>query len=178
MSQPPAPSSPRTPRVIILMGVSGSGKTTLGQLLADRMGLPFFDADHFHTRANILKMATGKPLTDADRQPWLDYLRQMIEGWLGVNASAILACSALKRSYRQTLIRPGEPITLVYLRADRLTLEQRLTNRKSHFFKPELLDSQLTTLEAPNADEAIAIDVAGSVSETATRLYDAILAAR
>jgi gluconokinase len=148
--------------IVIVMGVSGSGKTTIGQKLAARLGCSFFDADHFHPRANILKMATGKPLTDDDRRPWLDTLRGMIEGWLAVGASAVLACSALKQSYRDILIQPDEPVALVYLRGSYDTILARMQGR-SHFFKPEMLRSQFDALEEPSPQRAIVVDIDADV---------------
>lgn len=154
--------------IIILMGVSGSGKTTVGEKLASKLGVSFFDADDFHSRANILKMMTRQPLTDADRRPWLQTLRGMIEGWMGVGASAVLACSALKQAYRNILLRAGEPITLVYLRGSKDTILARMA-RRSHFFNPELLQSQFDALEEPSHGDAMMVEIDDEV--------DAIVAA-
>lgn len=160
--------------IVLLMGVSGSGKTTVGEALAAKLGCAFFDADHFHPRANILKMATGQPLTDDDRLPWLHTLRGMIEGWLGVGASAVLACSALKRRYRDLLMRPGEPIRLVYLRGDAATILDRMRGR-SHFFKPAMLQSQFDALEPPtSAEAAVIVDIDAEVDEVVAAILTAL----
>ncbi len=159
--------------IVILMGVSGSGKTTVGEKLAAKLGCSFFDADHFHPRANILKMSTGKPLTDDDRRPWLDTLRGMIEGWQAVGASAVLACSALKRRYRDALIRRGEDVRLVYLRGSFETILSRM-NGRTHFFKPEMLKSQFDALEEPSPAEAIIVDIDADADAIAARIVAAV----
>lgn len=137
------------------MGVSGAGKTTVGRLLADRQGWEFLDADDFHSPANKDKMARGEPLTDADRAPWLDSLAIAIRHRLDRRASAVLACSALKETYRQQL-RIAPEVRVVYLRADVATLRGRLEERRGHYFDPRLLASQLEALEEPA--DAVAID--------------------
>ena len=130
------------------MGVAGSGKTTVGRLLAQELGWPFFDADDFHSAANVEKMRRGEPLTDDDRMSWLAALRALVEQ----QASGVLACSALKKAYREQLAGAR----FVYLKANRLLLERRLDERRGHFFNPELLDSQLATLEEPG--DAVIVD--------------------
>jgi gluconokinase len=145
--------------ILLLMGVAGSGKTTLGRLLASDLGWPFYDADDFHPPANVAKMAAGTPLTDADRAPWLRALRERIEQSLAANENAIIACSALKASYRQILQPvPTEPIRLVYLRGSPELLAGRLAGRSGHFMKPGMLASQLATLEEP--PDALIADIA------------------
>ncbi len=132
------------------MGVSGSGKTAVGTRLAEKLQYEFLDADNFHPPANIEKMKHGIPLTDEDRIPWLQNLHWEIASRLSQRKSVILACSALKESYRE-MLREGLPqIRFVYLHVDRETLAQRLQKRTGHFFPKELLDSQLTTLEVPH----------------------------
>jgi gluconokinase len=145
--------------IILLMGVAGSGKTTLGRLLAANLGWPFYDADDFHPRANIAKMAAGTPLTDADRAPWLHALRTRIETSLAANQNAIIGCSALKAAYR-AILQPSasEPIRLVYLRGSPELLAERLAGRAGHFMKPGMLTSQLSTLEEPV--DALIADIA------------------
>ena len=134
--------------IYIVMGVSGCGKTTIGSALANRLGIPFYDADDFHPECNKKKMAEGFPLTDADRWPWLRELTKQMTLWQK-EGDAILACSALKEAYRDTL-RTSGPTQFIYLKAGRNTLMSRLTNRTNHFMPPELLASQLDTLEEPS----------------------------
>ncbi|AVR46332.1 phosphogluconate dehydrogenase (NADP(+)-dependent, decarboxylating) [Christiangramia fulva] len=135
------------PQTIILMGVSGVGKSTLGKMLAEKLKLAFFDADDFHSEANISKMNTGLPLNDDDRKLWLENLAENIKKW---SDGAVLACSALKEKYRQTLIQHAEkPVKWVYLYEDYEMIKSRMEQRKDHYFKPELLKSQFDTLEPP-----------------------------
>jgi gluconokinase len=144
------------PVAIVLMGVSGSGKTAVGTRLAEKLHHEFLDADSFHPPANIEKMKHGIPLTDEDRVPWLRNLHHELSSRLSQAKSVILACSALKESYR-TVLREGlSQVCFVYLKVDRATLEERLKARKGHFFPKELLDSQLATLEAPH--DAIVVE--------------------
>jgi carbohydrate kinase (thermoresistant glucokinase family) len=134
---------------IIVMGVSGSGKTTIGELLAQQLGRPFYDGDDYHSAANVAKMAAGNPLTDADRHDWLATLATHLGEW-EKEGGAVLACSALKETYRQTL-QAGEqlPLTWVFLDGSRELLEKRLEGRHDHYMKASMLDSQLDTLEKP-----------------------------
>jgi len=136
--------------IYLFIGVSGCGKTTLGKLFAECVRIPFYDADDFHPESNIRKMKNGIPLNDEDRAPWLRDLARHIILWNG-SGGAVLACSALKESYRQILsANAGIPIKWVFIQADFETLEQRLVNRKGHFFNPLLLKSQLDTMEPPD----------------------------
>ncbi|TGE08850.1 gluconokinase [Hymenobacter fodinae] len=131
------------------MGVSGSGKTTVGQLLAERLGLPFHDADDFHSAANIAKMRGGTPLTDDDRKEWLNQLAASIREW-SHTAGAVLACSALKEKYRQQFNEAAtHPIQWVFLDGSEELLSERLRARKGHYMTQQLLASQLSTLEPP-----------------------------
>jgi gluconokinase len=142
------------------MGVSGSGKSTVADALAHTLGWTYADADNFHSEANRLKMKQGIPLTDADRAPWLDTLQQQIDTWLANGQQAILACSALKATYRE-LLRVDDPrVRTNYLKADAALLRDRLQNRKNHFMGPALLESQLQTLEEPPPSQALYIDAA------------------
>lgn len=141
------------------MGVSGCGKSTVGAALAAELGLPFLDADAFHPPANRAKMAAGHPLTDADRAPWLAHLCEILYEHLARGPGAVLACSALRRAYRDVLRAAGTSgqVRFIHLTVDRSALAQRLANRTGHFFDPTLLDSQLATVEPPGPDEAAII---------------------
>ena len=138
--------------IVVLMGVTGSGKTTIGTLLAERTGAIFADADHYHPLANKQKMAAGHALNDEDRQPWLEELNRLLSGWLAAAQSGVLACSALKASYRTTLEAgmPKGAVTFVVLDGSRELLERRLAARSHEFMSPKLLESQLQTLELPS----------------------------
>ena len=151
--------------VIVVMGVSGAGKTTVGRALAETLGWPFYDGDDFHPPANIEKMRQGVPLTDADRRPWLETLRALIARHLQEGRPAVVACSALKRSYRDVLRRAGEGVRFVHLAADYETIRRRLEARRGHFFDPKLLQSQFDDLEAPDADEVLILEATRPVSE-------------
>lgn len=144
--------------VIIVMGVTGSGKTTVGQRLAEALGWRFHDADDFHPAANKAKMHAGTPLTDEDRWPWLQALRDVIEQALADQAGAVVTCSALKRAYRDVLSGGLSNVYYVHLTGDPGVLAARLASRHGHFMNPALLDSQIATLEAPA--DAIDVDVA------------------
>jgi gluconokinase len=155
------------PRVLIVAGVSGSGKTTVGAMLAGRLNWPFADADSFQPEANIEKMHAGIPLTDADRWPWLERIAAWIDDHLENGRSAVITCSALRRTYRDMLMRGRPSVWLVFLSVDRDELARRLAIRHGHFFPAQLLDSQLSTLEAPQPDEhAIAIPETGTPADT------------
>src|ERR1700730_13914145 len=128
------------------MGVSGSGKTTVGQLLASPLGWEFADGDDYHPAANVVKMRNGIPLTDADRAPWLETLRALIADWIDAGKNAVLACSALKRAYRESL-RVAPEVQVVYLRGTPQLLRERLRARVGHFMTEQMLESQLAALE-------------------------------
>jgi gluconokinase len=138
------------------MGVSGAGKTTVGRLLAEAIGWKFFDADSIHSPQNIAKMQAGIPLTDEDREPWLEELHDAIAGWIDRKENVVLACSALKKSYREMLLLKPE-VKLVFLQGSYALIEHRLEARKGHFMDPDLLESQFETLELPEG--AIIADV-------------------
>jgi gluconokinase len=151
--------------VIIICGVAGVGKSTVGQLLAEELHWKFYEADKFHSSANIEKMAAGIPLTDEDRQPWLDKLRELIERCLAAEENAVLACSALKKAYRDRL-RVSEEVKFVFLRGTREQIAQQLRDRRGHFMGPALLDSQFADLEEPVRSEAVLrIDLVGSARD-------------
>ena len=135
--------------IIVVMGVSGSGKTTVGKALASALEIPFYDADDFHQQSNIIKMEQGIPLQDLDRQPWLETLSKNLTQWEAATG-AVLACSALKEMYR-TALNSGvnNDITWVCLYGNSELIKERMVGRRGHYFKPELLDSQLADLEPP-----------------------------
>lgn len=143
-------------RVLVVMGVSGSGKTTVGRLLAERLGWDFADADVYHSPENVGKMRAGIPLTDADRAPWLEALRARIMAALDADTPLVLACSALRRRYRDVL-RVDARVGYVYLHGDRATIAARSHARSGHFMPPGLLESQFAMLEEPA--DALWVDV-------------------
>jgi gluconokinase len=143
--------------IVIIMGTTGSGKTTIGTSLAKRMGWEFVDADDFHPLGNVEKMKHGIPLTDADREPWLKALHDKIVEWIADGRNVVLACSALKQSYRDEL-RVGPDVKFVYLKGSYELFLQRVQARKGHFAKQDLIASQFATLEEPT--DAITVDAA------------------
>jgi gluconokinase len=158
-------------RVIILMGVSGSGKSTVGVRLAQRLKREFAEGDSFHPPANVIKMASGIPLDDQDRDPWLDAMGVWLDDELASGRRAVLACSALKRAYRDRLRRPG--VRFVYLKVPEQELQRRTKRRTGHFMPASLLESQLADLEPPaNEQDAITVDATNPDASV-----DAIIAA-
>jgi gluconokinase len=142
--------------IIVLMGVSGSGKTTVGRRLAAELGWNFYEGDEYHPSENLDKMRRGIPLTDTDRTPWLESLRELIYTFLANGESAVLACSALKEKYREyLLIDPA--VVLIYLQGDYETIQARLQNRTGHFMNPSLLESQFAALEEPESALRVSI---------------------
>jgi gluconokinase len=135
--------------IVVLMGVSGAGKTTIGTLLGVRLGVAFADADDYHPPANKQKMAAGQPLNDEDRQPWLETLNGVLHGWLP--GGGVLACSALKARYRETLSAgmPAGTVRFVLLDGPKELIAERLLQRQHEYMNPKLLESQLATLEPP-----------------------------
>jgi gluconokinase len=164
--------------ILIVAGVSGCGKTTVGALLAGRLGWRFADADDFHPAANVAKMRSGIPLTDADRLPWLRTIGAWMDRRIAAGESAVVACSALKRSYRDLLLSGRPSAVIVLLDVPRAELERRLTSRHGHFFPEQLLDSQLAALEPPGPEERVLmVPVTGDSGETADKVLAALKAA-
>jgi carbohydrate kinase (thermoresistant glucokinase family) len=161
-----------SPKAVILMGVAGSGKTAVGKGVETRLNWLFLDADDFHPAANIEKMKQGIPLNDQDRIPWLRALRDELTRLLGEGRSVILACSALRESYRQLLSDDMAAMSFVLLDVDQETIRQRLQHRSAHFFPKELMDSQFAALEQPK--EAIIIDARKPLDEVIDRVIKAI----
>jgi carbohydrate kinase (thermoresistant glucokinase family) len=149
-----------TPPRLIIMGVSGCGKSTVGQGLAQRIGVPFLEGDTLHPPRNVALMAAATPLTDADRAGWLDAIAEHLSA-LAPDAGLVVSCSALKRAYRERLRAAAVDVQFVHLHGTRHLLAARLQERLGHYMPPELLDSQLDTLEIPSADEAVlTLDIA------------------
>ncbi|TLS43497.1 gluconokinase [Streptomyces montanus] len=169
----PRTHEPRSPHVVVIMGVAGTGKTTVGPLLADRLGVPYAEGDGFHPETNIAKMSAGTPLTDEDRRPWLDAIGEWAHERAGLGG--VVSCSALKRSYRDRLRASAPGLVFVQLTGDRKLIEDRMTHRQGHFMPTALLDSQFATLQPLQADEAgVAVDVSGSPEEIAERALSAL----
>jgi len=145
------------PAFVIVMGVAGSGKTTVGKLLAERLQWQFVEGDRFHPQANIEKMRSGVPLSDEDRLPWLRSIVEWMDKARSENVRAVIACSALKRSYRRILVGEDARARFVYLKGGEATIAQRLSARAHHFFPAALLRSQFEALEEPATDEAIVV---------------------
>ncbi len=154
--------------VIILMGVTGSGKSTVGEQLAHDLDWPYHDADDFHPEANVQKMASGTPLTDDDRWPWLKTMAAEIGRWLGRDNGVILGCSALKQSYRDVLIGGREGVHIVHLCGTKDLIAARLATRMHRYMPATLLDSQFETLEEPR--DALSVDIAPEPEAIATSI--------
>lgn len=146
------------PQTLVLTGVSGAGKSTVGRALADRIGAVLLDADDFHPQANRTKMASGAPLTDADREPWIATLAEELSRRAHAGECVVLACSALRRHHRLRLIEAAPDVVLVHLEVGPEELARRLTERSEHFMPAELLDSQLADLEHPSAEHHAVVD--------------------
>lgn len=151
-------SNPGPSPVVIVMGVSGSGKTSVGQAVAKGLGWNFVDADDFHSPSNVAKMRAGHGLTDTDREPWLVALNRLLKASQSEGVAVVLACSALKVSYRQTLMDGVTNQRIVYLDVSPSVIAERVSARKGHFLTSELVASQFADLEVPGAGEAITID--------------------
>lgn len=158
-------------KIILLMGVSSCGKTTVGEKLSQQLGWPFYDGDSFHPPANVEKMRSGVPLSDADRMPWLQGLRKKMDDERKKGKGAIFACSALKALYRDVLIG-GTDTVLIHLVGSREKLRERAHGRVHQYMPASLLDSQFDTLENPT--DAVAVSVDGSVDETMAAILSAL----
>jgi len=154
----------------IVMGVSGCGKSSIGKALAENLGWDFYDADDFHPPANVAKMASGIPLDDSDRAPWLDSLHDLISSSLTQNRPGVLACSALKERYRQQLMKGNDGVQLVYLKGSYDLIWSRMIARKDHWMKPHMLQSQFTTLEEPA--NALTVDISLSIDEIVQEILE------
>jgi gluconokinase len=148
--------------IVIIMGTTGAGKTTIGTMLASQAKWEFADADTFHPPANIEKMSRGIPLNDADRAPWLAAMRKAILEWIAAGKNVVLACSALKRAYREEL-RPSPKVKIIYLKGDYALFAERIHHRHGHFAGEGILAGQFADLEEP--EDAITIDAAKSPDE-------------
>ena len=158
--------------IVIVMGVTGVGKTTVGRLLAERTGWIYYDADDFHSPANVEKMRAGTPLTDNDRWPWLDRLNEVLHAAESQGASVILGCSALKHRYRDRLERGLSAVRWVYLKGSEELITSRLQARKGHYMNPALLQSQFDALEPPR--DALTIDVDDEPAALAERVLSGL----
>lgn len=173
---PPARADKRIdPAAVVVMGVAGSGKTTVASELAKRLGWVYADGDGFHPPANVAKMTSGQPLDDADREPWLRAIAAWIDERSAAGETGVVACSALKRAYRDILRSAAGPVRIVYLKGEGALIKDRMARRAGHFMPTSLLDSQFRTLEEPGPDEhVIVVDIGGTpetiVSEIARRL--------
>jgi len=145
--------------IVIVMGVVGAGKTTVGGMLADQLHWEFTDADDFHPPSNVEKIRDGIPLTDADRKPWLDLLHQAITQWIATGKSVVLACSALKASYRSKL-KVSQEVRFVFLKGSAALIAERLHERHGHFAGESILASQLADLEEP--EDALTVNISSS----------------
>jgi gluconokinase len=143
----------RMPCALIVMGVSGSGKSTIGDELARRLSFCYEDGDKFHPAGNVAKMSAGQPLSDEDRWPWLQAIADEIDRVCAAGRHAVIACSALKRAYRDILVHGRSDVRIIFLDGTQDLIANRLAQRKHHFMPPELLASQFKTLEPPDAGE-------------------------
>ena len=156
------------PSFYVIMGVSGSGKSSLGKALADHLGWDFYDADDVHPPANVAKMSSGIPLTDEDRAPWLASLHDLIESCLREDRPGVLACSALKERYRQTLLSGNAGVQLVYLKGSYELMRSRMVHRPGHYMKVNMLQSQFDALEEPQ--NALTVDAARPLDELVSQI--------
>jgi len=166
--------APERGRAIVLMGVTGAGKTTVGRLLAERLGARFLEGDAYHPPENVAKMRAGIPLDDADRWPWLEALEAELARSIAAGGTAVLACSALKRAYRDRLRRAGPELRFVHLWGPEALIAARLAERRGHYMPPSLLPSQLAALEDPTGEPDV---VEVPIDRPPEVIVDAILTA-
>jgi len=159
--------------VIVLIGPMGCGKTTVGEILGEKLGWQFYDADDFHPEANKRKMGQGIPLDDSDRKPWLDILSGLIQKHLSQESSMILACSALKRKYRRALGIDQEQVFSVFLRGSFSLLQERIADRSHEYMAKDLLQSQLATLEIP--ETGLTVDISGTPEQISQTIIDKLI---
>ena len=160
------------PCALVVMGVSGSGKSTIADKLAQRLRWRYEDGDTFHPASNVAKMSAGHPLTDEDRWPWLQAIADEIDRLCKAGEQAVIACSALKRAYRDILVHGRNDVRIIYLKGSQQLIADRLAERKHHFMPPGLLDSQFKTLEPPGPDEN---PLTVSIDASADQIVDAIV---
>lgn len=159
--------------VVVVSGVAGSGKTTIGKMLAERLNVPYAEADDFHSESNRLRMAAGLPLSDDDREPWLTAICAWTAERIAPGKGGVVTCSALKDSYRRRLEQAG--LKLVFLKVDLATAERRLDERKGHFFPAELARSQFETLEEPEpGEDIIVVDASLPPEEVVSRILQGL----
>ena len=174
-TRPTKGASSPAPAVVIVMGVSGCGKSTIGALLASRLRWDFEDADWFHPTSNVDKMHSGIPLTDEDRWPWLEAIATWIDKTRRSGGHGVIACSALKRSYRDVLIGDRADVRLVYLKGDETLIARRLATRHEHFMPQSLLHSQFEALEEPGSNERpIVVSIEPPPREIVARILSAM----
>ena len=160
------PDAAKAPCALIMMGVSGSGKSTIADKLAERIGWRSVDGDKFHPASNIAKMSAGHPLTDEDRWPWLKAIAAEIDRSCKTGEKAVIACSALKRSYRDILVHGRDDVRIIYLDGSKQLIAERLAKRRGHFMPSGLLDSQFKTLEPPDESEhPVTVSIDGTPDE-------------
>jgi gluconokinase len=162
----------KIPCALVIMGVSGSGKSTIAEALAKRLDWRFADGDKFHPASNVAKMSAGQPLTDEDRWPWLQAIADEIDRLCGKGQPVVVACSALKRAYRQVLVHGRDDVRIVFLDGTEALIASRLAARRGHFMPAGLLASQFKTLEPPTADER---PVTVSIDATVGAIVDDII---
>ena len=158
--------------VYVIMGVSGCGKSTVGEAVAQKLGSPFYDGDDLHPPENVAKMASGQPLDDTDRYPWLARLRNLIATHLEKGETAVLACSALKKKYRDQLRQRNAGIQFVYLKGDFELIWGRMQARPEHYMKAEMLHSQFADLEEPDEDRALIVNIENDVDGIVRRILE------
>jgi gluconokinase len=162
------------PAVLVVMGVSGSGKTTVAAMLAGRLGWPFEDADDLHPASNVEKMHAGVPLTDEDRWPWLRAVAAWIDDQRAAGGNGVVACSALRKAYRDVIVAGRSDVRLVYLRGEKPLVLRRQAARQGHFMPSSLVDSQFAALEEPGGDEA---PIVVSIDKRPGAIVDAVVEA-